>query len=89
MNALPFKDDGSLSKSAVLRLNHACQRFEAAWKASPRPRIGDILGEASGPERLSLLRELIRLEVTYRRRNGETPSPDEYLQQYPVMDLPV
>ncbi len=86
MNPLPLNDDGLLSKSAVLRLNQACLRFEEAWKTGPRPPIDDALGEASGPERLALLGELIRLEVAYRRRSGEAPSPDEYLHRFPDLD---
>ena len=86
MNPLPFKDDGSLSKSAVQRLNQAWVRFEEAWKTGSGPRIDDVLSAAPGPERLTLLWELIRLEVAYRRRSGEAPSPDEYLHRFPDLD---
>ena len=34
-----------------------------------------------------LRRELIRLEVAYRRRGGESPQPKEYLDRFPELDM--
>ena len=70
MNDDPRKDGDSVSLSAELRLDEACQRFEAAWKAGPAPRIEDHLGKATGTEHVALLKELIRLDVAYRRQPG-------------------
>ena len=64
----------SLSVSAQLHMEEVCARFEAAWQAarpdSPAPRIGDYLSGTTGPERRALLRELLRLDLHYRRRRG-------------------
>jgi tetratricopeptide (TPR) repeat protein len=46
----------------------------------PRPRIADYLGDVQGPERRALLRELLRLDVEYRRAAGEQPAPEDYSQ---------
>ena len=69
-----------------MRLNTACQRFEAAWKAGLAPRIEGHLSPAAGAERAALLKELIRVEVSYRRARGQTVSSAEYLRRFPELD---
>jgi serine/threonine-protein kinase len=55
-------------------------RFEDAWKA--RPQIEAYLAEA--PEHSSrLLKELLRLDVEYRRRRGEHPTLQDYVLRFP------
>jgi tetratricopeptide (TPR) repeat protein len=73
----------SLSDDAVWRLEAACCRFEQSWQAGQRPRLEDALAGTEGAERLALLRELLLLEVHYRRRAGEGPAPDEYRTRFP------
>jgi formylglycine-generating enzyme required for sulfatase activity len=75
---------GSLPASALSRLNDLCWRFEDAWKAGREPRIEEYLEGASGPERAALLRELLLLELAYRRGRHETPIPDEYCRRFPA-----
>ena len=60
--------------------------FEAAWKAGPAPRIEDHLGKATGTEHVALLKELIRLDVAYRRQRGEAVSSADYLARFPEVD---
>jgi WD40 repeat protein/serine/threonine protein kinase len=72
-----------LSDEAVQRLDEACCRFEEDWRAGRRPRLGDFLAGTEGSERLALLRELLRLEVDYRRRAGEGPARAEYETCFP------
>jgi serine/threonine protein kinase len=67
----------------ALRLDAACDRFEAAWKEGRRPRIEDFLGEAAEAERTELLRALLDLELDFRRGAGEAPTPDEYHRRFP------
>jgi tRNA A-37 threonylcarbamoyl transferase component Bud32 len=54
------------------------KRFEQAWQSGPRPRLQDYLAEVAGDQRPGLLRELLPLEVQYRRKLGETPALKEY-----------
>jgi tRNA A-37 threonylcarbamoyl transferase component Bud32 len=70
----------------VRRLEQACDRFEAAWKAGERPRLEDHLAAVPEPERPALLRELIPLEVDYRRLAGEQPAAEEFLARFPALD---
>jgi WD40 repeat protein/serine/threonine protein kinase len=69
--------DHSLPQSVQLQLEGVCNRFEAAWKAagstSSAPRIAEFVGGTAEPGRTGLLRELLRLDLEYRRRQGEDP----------------
>jgi serine/threonine protein kinase len=64
--------------SLDLRIKEACGRFEQAWKSDQRPRIEDYLVELAEPGRTALLRELIALDIAYRRRAGEQPQAEDY-----------
>ena len=76
--------DASLSPTMINGMDDACDRFEAAWKAGLRPRIEDYLEETAGPERSTLWHELLVLELVYRRRQGERPTPEEYRARFPA-----
>src|SRR5262249_13753876 len=43
-----------------------------------RPAPQEFLNGTTGPERRILLRELLRLDVFYRRQAGETPTAEDY-----------
>src|SRR5262245_23511180 len=72
------------------RVDEECRRFEAAWQAAgaagPRPCLEAYLAEAAKPERSALLRELIRVELYYRRRAGDDPQPADYQTRFPALD---
>jgi serine/threonine-protein kinase len=75
----------------ALRVDQICDRFEAAWKAAAatgqRPRIEDYLGDTPESERALLLRELIALDMVYRRRAGESPGEQDYRDLLPSLEL--
>jgi WD40 repeat protein len=79
-----------LPESALGRIDARCDRFEKQWQQAvaggPRPRLEDEVGQTSEPERVALLRELVALELHYRRRLGETPDAGEYRQRFPDLD---
>src|SRR5215831_5805711 len=72
-----------LSEEAVCRLEEACCRFEQDWQAGRRPRLADFVAGSAGDERLALLRELLCLEVHYRRQAGEGPAAADYETRFP------
>ena len=76
--------DASLSPSMINGMDDACDRFEVAWQAGLRPRIEDYLEETAGPERSALWHDLLVLELVYRRRQGERPTPEEYRARFPA-----
>jgi hypothetical protein len=72
-----------LSEEAVWRLEEVCCRFEQSWRGGQRPRLEDFLADAEGFERQVLLRELLALDVHYRRRAGEVPTVGDYATHFP------
>ncbi len=66
---------------ALERIDDLCAEFERDWQAGQPPEIQSLLnGE---PEREVLLAELLALDVDYRRRRGETPTEQQYLEKFP------
>jgi hypothetical protein len=80
MSEMPRPDD-PLTLEQQRCLNQACDHLEAAWKAGERPRIEDYLDVLTGRAQLILLRELIRLDIYYRRQVGDSPVPADYRDQ--------
>lgn len=71
-------------------LDEIADRFDAAWQTAltglVRPRIEDFLPDADAARRDLLLRELILLDVEYRRRLGETPKSEDFSARFPTLD---
>jgi eukaryotic-like serine/threonine-protein kinase len=65
------------------RIDAACDRFEAAWRAGERPRIEAALDDSDLAERPALLRELVALEIELRRGVGESPDRQDYRARFP------
>ena len=79
-------DPESLPLDQERRIHDVCKRFEAAWQAGQPPRIEDYLGDRPEAEATALLRELILLEIEYRRRLGEHPQAEDYRDRFPQLD---
>src|SRR5262245_7620714 len=71
----PAPRSAPLTPTRAGRVDDACDRFEAAWRAGEQPRIDDYLVEADGPDRPALLHELRLLERELRRGPGARPGP--------------
>src|SRR5262245_43350435 len=83
MNADRQDDGPTLSPTLAERVDAACDRFEAAWKAGTRPRIEDYLDNTTELDRPALLTELLALELAYRLRATEFPAAEEYRARFP------
>ncbi|MDA9857568.1 serine/threonine protein kinase [Rubripirellula sp.] len=72
---------------AVLeRIDDLCVEFEQKWQTNSPPVIEPFLDDDIEPfARDALLAELIVLEIDYRRRHGETPAEQEYLERFPAV----
>jgi tetratricopeptide (TPR) repeat protein/tRNA A-37 threonylcarbamoyl transferase component Bud32 len=85
----PATVDEPLPPEQVLRVNDICDRFEAAWQATPPgrpgPSIEDHLAGTTGPVRSVLLRHLVLLEIDYRRLRGEVPAASDYDGRFPEL----
>jgi eukaryotic-like serine/threonine-protein kinase len=73
----------SLSATRAEELDRACDRFEAEWRSGDPPDLAAYLARAEGGERAVLARELIAIDVHWRRRVGEHPVLAEYLTTFP------
>ncbi|MCI0457420.1 MAG: protein kinase, partial [Gemmataceae bacterium] len=78
--------DTSLSVSQARQVDQRCNQFEAAWKAGQQPALEEYLVGATQGERDALLRELLPLEIHYRRRQGDQPQPQDYQTRFPSVD---
>ncbi len=77
----PIPDPESLKWA--WRVNLACERHEAAWRAGQRPRIEDQILSGPDPNGPELLIELLAVEVELRREMGEEPTTKEYRDRFP------
>jgi WD40 repeat protein/serine/threonine protein kinase len=73
----------SLSVGGEERIAPVCDAFESAWQAvangGPRPRMEEYLATVAEADRWPLLRELIKLEMHYRR----SELPEEFRGRFP------
>ncbi len=70
--------------AALERIDDFCADFERQWQSNNAPSIESILSVDISPnERDVLLAELIVLDIDYRRRNGENPTEQEYVDRFP------
>jgi serine/threonine-protein kinase len=81
--AVPLEAPLPLSR----RIDQVCNRFEVAWRASPPARIEDFLTGWPEPELGALLRELVLIDLDYRKARGEDCRAEEYRARFPALDL--
>ena len=76
---------------ALERLADVADRFESAWRKGQRPWIEEFLDADPEPHRPELLCTLLGIELEIRRRQGELPRREEYMDRFPndreVLDL--
>src|SRR5262245_54004058 len=85
MNAVPqpVLESAPLPLSLAREVEAVYQRFESAWRAGQRPVIEDHLSSLPEQAQPVLFPELLELELSFRRRAGETVRPEEYRQRFP------
>jgi serine/threonine protein kinase len=79
----PSHDIQQLPVQALAELDRICVRFERALRSGERPGIEDYLTAPAEPFGGVLFKELLALELDYRRKRGESPSVDDYAQRFP------
>lgn len=72
------------SCDSIRTIDKLCDRFEEKWRRGDRPSLRDYLELLSTNLREEAFRELLVLELGYRRLAGEHPDPDEYHQQFGI-----
>jgi serine/threonine protein kinase/predicted ATPase len=76
----------SLAHDSALSVDAACDQFELAWRQGQRPAIESFLIRSPCEDQLVLVRELVLLEIGYRRRAGEKPQATDYRSRFPALD---
>src|SRR5262249_55864713 len=67
-------------------LEDACTAFEGKWRGGGRPDIRAAIIELPEAVRPAAVRELVALDIYYRRRLGERPAPADYADRFPDLD---
>jgi hypothetical protein len=76
-------DPASLTPGQLLEVNRVCDRFENDLRAGRRPTIENVLTHVAEPLQTALLRDLLNIELEYRRALGERPGMAEYRRRFP------
>ena len=72
--------------AGLQQIDAACDRFESAWRAGQAPDLASYLAEAPVELRLFLFRDLVRLDLEYRRERGEQPDALFYASRFPEFE---
>ncbi len=72
-----------LPEDVMIRVNRACNRFEQRWLTGERPDVEAMLDDLDPADRDAFLRELLPLEIEYRRRAGSDVSLEQYKDRFP------
>jgi len=71
-SVFPFKHVASL-----------CEDFTSEWQSAQRPDIPAYLERVGDDAKETLLRNLLQYKIQRRRREGELPHAEEYIQRFP------
>ena len=77
---------GASVKSRTLRIDEEidaiCSDFDARWRNGESPQLEEFLKRRELAATESLLCELLKIELEYRRKRGDTPTSDEYQKRF-------
>ena len=81
MSEDPLKENGTdLSENVFREVDRVCNSFERLWRKGERPEIGRFLPESKPYLREILIRELLSIDLKYRKQLGEEPTVFQYLR---------
>src|SRR5271157_2716641 len=80
--ATPSPEEGN-HPSERAQVDAAIAAFRGALSAGRKPQIEETLSSAPETARPGLLRSLLILELAYRLRIGERPTPEEFRTRFP------
>ena len=66
------------------QIDVVCDEFEQALLAGKQARIESMLDSVSQSEREVLFRELLRIEIDYRLRNGKSSNHSDFENRFPM-----
>ncbi len=79
------KSEPTIPRVSVLNaeLDQLCDAFEAAWRAGKPPTLESIVGQVVVGQQPGLFRELLHVEIAYRRKRGESLLPESLTGRFP------
>ncbi|MFO7901278.1 MAG: protein kinase [Pirellulaceae bacterium] len=83
--SVAWRED-SLPVDDKKKIDSICLRFEGDWLAGRRPVMEPYLNQLHPVAQPALFRELLLLELDYRRALREELRADDYLQRFPGME---
>ncbi len=83
MKYSPSPDLASLSPDQAIDINRVCDSFEQALRAGRQPSLEHALAAVDESLRAALLRDLLAIELEYRRSIGERAEATEYRRRFP------
>ncbi len=76
-----------LPVASLEQIDSLCNEFENAWQLGQPPSIESVVERIESPaERTALLGELLALDIDYRRKRGESPVLNDYLDRFPEQE---
>jgi serine/threonine protein kinase/tetratricopeptide (TPR) repeat protein len=78
-------DDPDIPVTAFMQIDAACDRFEADCRAGRDPDLAAYLDAVPEGARIAMFRNLLCLELEYRRRRGERPDARRYQERFPEL----
>ena len=77
------KNSPAVDLTLAAQVDDLCDRFEAACKGSSPPRLEEFIGQLPLSAEELGFRELLELDLVYRRRAGQRPAIDDYQARFP------
>jgi WD40 repeat protein/tRNA A-37 threonylcarbamoyl transferase component Bud32 len=68
-------------------VDRVCNLYEDSWLQGKRPDLSSFLGGVEPAEQFELIRELLLIDLHYRRGLGESPTLEEYRARHPAVDF--
>jgi WD40 repeat protein len=69
------------------RVDRVCNLYEDSWQEGNRPDLSRYLVAVDPAEQFELIRELLLIDLHYRRGLGESPTLEEYQARHPAVDF--
>ena len=66
-------------------IDSVADRFEAAWRLVEEPSITSFLTEVAGQRRVGLIRELVKIDLAWRSKKGESRQVEAYVADFPEL----
>ncbi len=85
MNFQGTLNDPPLPVADFIQIDAVCDRFEAACRAGESPDLAEYLSQVSSAARLPLFRNLLSLDLEYRRDRGEQGDQQSYQERFPEL----